>query len=228
MSKVEVTEINLGESVEKRPLSLKKVSLQPNQKKQLLILGGVHGDELEGVWLVSEFLKECMGSFEYQKFSVLIWPEVNPDGVSVPKRWNANNVDLNRNLPTKDWNPNTLDPRYPPGPNPNSEPESQALVKLIEHQKPFAILSAHSFSQFQVNYNGPSQEWAQELAKVCGYPVTSDIGYPTPGSLGTFAGKERSIPTITLEIERGMKKEDVLKLHLPVLYQTLKFWEARL
>ena len=32
------------------------------------------------------------------------------------------------------------------------------------------------------------------------YPVTRSIGYPTPGSLGTWAGVERGIPTITLEL----------------------------
>ena len=36
-------------------------------------------------------------------------------------------------------------------------------------------------------------------------PITRRIGYPTPGSLGTYAGKERHVPVITLELaSRGM------------------------
>jgi protein MpaA len=41
------------------------------------------------------------------------------------------------------------------------------------------------------------------------YEITEDIGYPTPGSLGTYAGWERQIPTITFEIERGLPLSEV-------------------
>jgi protein MpaA len=33
-----------------------------------------------------------------------------------------------------------------------------------------------------------------------GYPVVTSMGYPTPGSFGTWAGIERNIPTVTLEL----------------------------
>jgi protein MpaA len=36
-----------------------------------------------------------------------------------------------------------------------------------------------------------------------GYPIKGDIGYPTPGSFGTWAGIEKKIPMVTLEIESG-------------------------
>ncbi len=38
------------------------------------------------------------------------------------------------------------------------------------------------------------------MAKFNGYRVSDSIGYPTPGSLGTYAGVERNIPIITLEL----------------------------
>jgi protein MpaA len=34
------------------------------------------------------------------------------------------------------------------------------------------------------------------------YPVTATMGYPTPGSLGSWAGIDRQIPIITLELPR--------------------------
>ena len=41
------------------------------------------------------------------------------------------------------------------------------------------------------------------MANHSGYPVVESIGYPTPGSFGTFAGKIRQIPVITLELPPG-------------------------
>jgi len=53
-----------------------------------------------------------------------------------------------------------------------------------------------------VNYDGPARELAIEMAMFNDYPVRKDIGYPTPGSLGNYAGNENKIPTITLELPR--------------------------
>jgi hypothetical protein len=41
-----------------------------------------------------------------------------------------------------------------------------------------------------VNYDGPpaAAAWAQAVAAVCGWPARGDIGYPTPGSLGSWLG----------------------------------------
>ena len=53
-----------------------------------------------------------------------------------------------------------------------------------------------------INFDGPALELARRMSKINHYPVTSDIGYPTPGSFGTYAGIEHNIPTITLELPR--------------------------
>lgn len=187
-----------------------------------LLLGGVHADEVEGVWLVQEFVNRGVSPC---KIRVVACAVVNPDGLAAGTRQNARGVDLNRNMPTRDWTAVALNPRYPPGSAPASESETQALVRAIDQFKPLAILSAHSFSRVQVNSNGPARPWAEVLARVCGYPVTEDIGYPTPGSLGTYAGAERQIPTITLEIERGLARDRVLELHLPTLDAAIEYWE---
>ncbi|OFZ18133.1 MAG: hypothetical protein A2Z20_06210 [Bdellovibrionales bacterium RBG_16_40_8] len=42
------------------------------------------------------------------------------------------------------------------------------------------------------------------LARITGYKIVENIGYPTPGCLGTYCGLERNIPTLTYEIERGL------------------------
>ena len=37
-----------------------------------------------------------------------------------------------------------------------------------------------------------------------GYPLSASMGYPTPGSLGSWAGVDRRIPTVTLELPRNL------------------------
>jgi protein MpaA len=223
MPKKGANSVSVGQSVQGR--ALETFSFGDPSKPCVLFLGAVHGDEVEGIWLLEEMIKKWKESFPFQRVRALVFPTVNPDGAALKQRWNANRVDLNRNLPTKDWTAEVKNPRYPPGPAAASEPENKALIRLIETEKPVAILSAHSFSQFQVNANGPSLKWAKELSKICSYPVTEDIGYPTPGSLGTYAGKERAIPTITLEIERGIEKQRVLSIHVPVIEAAIEYWD---
>jgi protein MpaA len=40
------------------------------------------------------------------------------------------------------------------------------------------------------------------MSKHNGYPPAATMGYPTPGSLGSYAGIDRQIPMITLELPR--------------------------
>jgi murein peptide amidase A len=50
------------------------------------------------------------------------------------------------------------------------------------------------------NFDGPAVALAGSMSEHNGYPVRASIGYPTPGSLGSYAGADRQIPTITLEL----------------------------
>src|SRR5690348_9461797 len=95
---------------------------------RVLILGGVHGNEVEGPIAAFGLLKHFACAFDYNLRLTLV-PTFNLEGVLAQNRHNSRGVDLNRNLPTKDWNPKAFDPKYPPGPFANSEPENQALVK---------------------------------------------------------------------------------------------------
>ena len=98
---------------------------------RVLILGGVHGDEIEGVACSRGLLESFLQNFPY-KLQLTLIPEVNPEGVLLKTRGNSNGVDLNRNLPTKDWSPEAKTPRYNPGPKPLSEKENQALLEELK------------------------------------------------------------------------------------------------
>lgn len=166
----------------------------------------MHGDEESGVE-VAERLFPLLSS-------VLMVARVNPDGLHRGQRQNANGVDLNRNFPTRDWM--TSEPgRYHGGSAPASEPETGALLELLKTNPPQRVLTLHA-DLHNVNYDGPAQEWAQGIAKRCGYELAPDIGYPTPGSFGTYLGKERGIPTVTFELPPGTGEE-----HWPVVADAL-------
>lgn len=196
-----------------------------NGNVRVLILGGVHGDETEGVLAAQGLLKSFLEHFPY-KLDLTLIPAFNLEGVLLRTRTNSHGVDLNRNLPTRDWSPEIKTPRYHPGPFANSEPENQALSLFIEEEKPQFVLSLHSW-QPVLNVNGDCLAEAQALSRLTGYKIDADIGYPTPGCLGTFAGLERKSPTLTYEIERGLEYSQVLKIHVPAILECLKVTEQR-
>ena len=138
---------NLGKSIEGRPLEAQVFA--PKSAKSdwpwILLLGGVHGDEVEGVWLMQAVRERWKDGFPGRSLGAIVFAQVNPDGAAKSQRWNARGVDLNRNLPSRDWTAEIKNPKYPPGPSPASEPENQVLVELIKRHQPTAILSAHSF-----------------------------------------------------------------------------------
>src|SRR5690606_20380692 len=64
--------------------------------RKVLILGGVHGDENEGVVAAHGLLEAFTKSFAY-RLQVTVIPNFNADGVLLRIRGNGHGVDLNRN-----------------------------------------------------------------------------------------------------------------------------------
>lgn len=190
----------------------------------VLILGGVHGDEHEGVEACLGLVHRWSQNFPF-RLRVTVVPALNLDGVLRRSRVNARGVDLNRNMGTNDWSPEITNPRYPPGPSANSEPETQAVVQWIDENKPIFVLSMHSWHPM-LNVNGNCQNEARVISQWTGYEVKESIGYPTPGCLGTYCGLERDMPTLTYEIERGLSTEVILKKHIPAIEEGLKVTES--
>jgi protein MpaA len=194
-------------------------AMAPEKKAYVLIIGGVHGDEPEGV-VAARGLLEAFRSKYNLDLNIILIPEFNPEGVLLKTRGNSNKVDLNRNLATRDWSPVAATERYNPGPSALSEKENQALVTWLKNQKTDLIISLHSWKPM-LNTNGEIPE-AQIIAQHTGYVIEPDIGYPTPGSLGTFAGLENKIPTLTYEIERGLSFDQIIRVHVPAIIEGLK------
>jgi murein peptide amidase A len=173
------------------------------QAVRVLMLGGIHGDELTAASIVfkwMEFLHRPLArSFEWK-----IAPVLNPDGLlaASPKRVNANGVDLNRNFPTPGWeheaphywaSKTRRDPRRFPGKLPLSEPESRWLHEEIERYRPHVIISVHA--PFGVlDFDGPAHP-----PRRFGHLHLNQVGV-YPGSLGNYSGLHKNIPVITIEL----------------------------
>lgn len=171
-----------------------KVELFGNQNhSKALVIGVFHGDEPQGKFLIEEFININPQS------ELLFIPCLNPDGLMTNKRVNASGVDLNRNFPTKNWELSEKNEFFG-GEISASEIETKFLIEIIEQYKPETILTLHAPFKV-VNYDGDASELAEEISNIIDYPVQKDIGYATAGSFGTYAGVERGIKTITLELD---------------------------
>jgi len=152
--------IEYGESVEGRPLLMMKISTGPD-RPAILYSANIHGNEMAGNMIcldLIDYFVEGYGvnrdtTYLLDRLDVYVIPVLNPDGMSRTAsqqsdygvvfsltRKNANKVDLNRNYPYPEealtrlrdtagsshkWSLNYR------GPEPLSEPETQALDSLF-------------------------------------------------------------------------------------------------
>lgn len=214
-----------------------------------LLMSGVHPDELTPVpfaFRFAEHLRAHPEILERKNVRVIVMPLVNPDGFlrQVATRTNSHGVDLNRNFFTRDWYERAKDlwssrgrlAAHFPGYFPNSEIETLFQIELIEKFRPDKILSIHAPLGF-LDYDGPGDRKRQmteteRRAKQLVHAISEEsenyrvVDYTFfPGSLGNFAGNERHIPTITLELETTdpTKVEEYWKQFLPGLLQTIHY-----
>ena len=175
---------------------------------KVLVIGCFHGDEPQGNYLIEEYLKENNTT------NLLFIPCLNEYGVRNNVRTNENGVDLNRNFPTRNWELTDKNEFFG-GETPSSEKETRFVVDIVEKYNPQIILTLHAPFKV-VNYDGDARSLAEEISEIINYPVEENIGYLTPGSFGTWAGVERNIPTITLELDEEVEveslKESVFKI----------------
>ncbi len=204
----------------------------PSPKPRILIIGGTHGVEPQSAYYAKQLEKQLA-----KQSQIKVIPALNPDGLRVQTRTNARGVDLNRNMPSKNWQasppvlPNTkLNPYYG-GSSPASEPETKKLLEVIKSFQPELIISMHT-NHYVQNPNPPQvnldiristavdieerntmgRRFAAEIARIMQLAVTEDIGYATPGSLGSYA-KDMGVPCITIEFDDELSGEQLWAQH---------------
>jgi murein peptide amidase A len=175
-------------SVEGRPI---RCTIYGSGIETVLIIGGIHGSEPVGAVLAQELCAQLKRKPELTGGRrVIVAPAVNPDGLAAKRRNNAHGIDLNRNFSTRNY-------RATAKGKPFSEPESRYIADMITRYKPMRIITIHQPLNC-VDYDGPGLELATAVADACHLPVRK-LGARS-GSLGSYAGVERRIPIITLEL----------------------------
>lgn len=198
-----VRTIELGCSVKGVPLTLEVFG---DGSDRILIFGGIHGSEPTSATLAAGLADHLRVRWElFAGKTVAILAEANPDGLAKHTRANANGVDLNRNFPAENWQRSRRGWLHH-GSASASEPETQAIIRAVELIHPNRIIAIHSARRGRHcnNFDGPARELAQLMERFNGYPVTATMGYPTPGSFGSWAGIDRELPTITLELPNDL------------------------
>lgn len=200
-------------------------------KTEILIVAGIHGEESESTVLLSRALRTFKEPSEYCSLVLA----ANPDGLLRGTRGNLNNVDLNRNFPTANWEEGEMEHYWSrdikesvmlnSGTAPGSEPETKALLSLVERLKPRYIIALHSCLGW---IDDPlATELGKWLSKRTEMDLVADPGYPTPGSFGTWCA-EQNLPIVTYELPLKTPWE-MLDTHLAVLQELLlrgkRAWE---
>jgi protein MpaA len=201
---------------------------RPSGDCRLLVFAGIHGEEPETTYALSRALRQFAEPPEHAAVVLA----ANPDGLIRGTRGNARGVDLNRNFPARNWAPapvthrSTLedpsDVLLSPGDAPGSEPEVQALLALIAELRPRAVVALHA--PLACMDDAHDTALGRRLAARTGMPLVRDVGYPTPGSFGSW-GTDHGVPVVTYEFPLAAT-EVLMRDHVPVLVELLQHPEA--
>ena len=180
----------IGNSVAGRPIRIQQLG---DGADVVLFLSTIHGNEWAGTPLVVQLQRYLLQNPELlEGKTILIAPLSNPDGFIDGFRGNRNRVDLNRNFPSYNYGRG-----FQKGTGPVSEPESTALLHLINEFQPKRVIALHQPFNC-VDYDGPSKALAEQMAKSANLQL-KQIGSRS-GSLGSYVGKQLQKEIITFEL----------------------------
>lgn len=142
----------IGRSVQGNPLFVLEVANRSRQAENesrpgFYLDATHHGNEIQGTEaamilarkVTSEYGKNATVTDWVDRYNLYINPVVNPDGNNLNQRYNANQVDLNRNYPYQHGARANM-----AGPHGASEPETQANVKFMRSRNLDIYLSLHT------------------------------------------------------------------------------------
>jgi predicted deacylase len=197
-----------------RPIRALTVGQGP---RKVVFIGGIHGDEAEGAIATAELPAAFESAGLGGIVTLTVIEDANPDGRVAGTRGNAHGVDINRNFPASNFDSSD-------GGKPLSEPETRVITDTVDRVAPNLVVVAHSWSGRQfINFDGPAREIADRFAAASGLPVEESRSFaPTPGSLGSYFGRDRGIPTLTVEVLKGSDPRTVWEQLRPALLQAVR------
>jgi N-acetylmuramoyl-L-alanine amidase len=136
----------IGRSGQGRPIRALRIG-SPRARVELMLVGTMHGNEPAGRAVV----ERLRAARPPRGTALWLIEDANPDGSAAGTRHNATGVDLNRNFPYR-WRPQ--DGVYESGPGPASEPETQAIQRFVERERPRVTLWYHQALTMVVKSTG--------------------------------------------------------------------------
>lgn len=201
----------IGKSVQNRDL-FELSSFAGDAEPTIILLGRQHPPEVTGAIAMQSFVNRIFSDDKLaqvfrQHFNVLIYPNINPDGVALGNwRSNSNGKDLNR-----DWGP-------------FSEKETQQVINAIEEKTSdnsvWGMLDFHStwtdlfYTQTEQQSNRFPQFTADWMAALNGsdspikFQQKPSYKPESPTSKNYFYERYQ-IPAITFELGENSKFEDI-------------------
>lgn len=197
----------IARSIQGRPIDAITLGAGPGR---IYLIAGIHGDEPEGQAAVAEIIDRFSRD---PRCTLRLVCDMNPDGTHSSMRTNAAGVDLNRNWPARNFRPGRSH-----GPVPLSEPETSGVHDDILAFAPDLVVVFHSATRAHapfVNFDGPASDLAAAFADAAkphaiAWSVVPSMGYPTPGSLGSYLGIDLNIPILTIEFQRGQRSASAI------------------
>lgn len=200
----------IGTSVQGRGIVGYRFGSGPSK---IIFAGTLHGDEKSATHTLNSLLNDLeanAGQIPPHR-TIIVIPNVNPDGYAANLRLNANGVDLNRNFAANNWKPGVTMPdgSYHPnggGTAPFSEPESGALANYVLSQAPRLVLSYHSLAGVvAANEAGDSRGLADIYASKSGLrsygnEVAGIFAYDTTGAFEDWLHNRHGIPALLVEL----------------------------
>ena len=157
-------------------------------RRRVLVIGGVHGNEP----VTPPAVRGLLSSEIAPDVEVWLVPVANPDGSAAGVRCNANGVDLNRNFPWE-WDPSDG------GPAPLSEPETQALVALVEQLHPDLVIWLHQPLGYVSAIGPTSAALEQAYSAAARLPVRPDVTQHGGGE--SWSALVAGVPSLLVEID---------------------------
>jgi len=187
---------SIGTSVQGRPIDvIHRVDIPGAQlpvddptRVVVLVVGVIHGDEQAGLDVIRE-LRAMSPSEIPANVDLWLLPAINPDGVALNQRHNANQVDLNRNFPYK-WGIIAAPGNWEySGPSAASEPETQAMVEFVKYLRPDMTVWFHQDEFSIAPSTGSDGPLRREYARLTGLPLKGVPGGTYTGVAATWQRK---------------------------------------
>ena len=166
--------IEVGRSAAGRAIRAIRVGSR-NAERTVLVVGEIHGTEPAGRAVV----RGLRAARPPRGVALLLVDSINPDGGRAGTRWNSRGVDLNRNFPFGWRAGGSPFETYYSGPAPLSEPESQALARLVERVRPRVTVWYHQHMRL-VDRSGGDPFLGRLYARHSGLPYRRIA--PLPGT----------------------------------------------